>query len=95
MDWIKAIKEHVDVPVLVGGVHLSIYARETLAYPELTMLSQVKQNTPYLSCSMHLCANRTFLPFEGSHLNTTMAGLLSHREQLMSMWMPHHFQPAT
>lgn len=35
MDWIKAIKEHVDVPVLVGGVHLSIYARETLAYPEV------------------------------------------------------------
>ena len=35
MDWIKAIKAHVDVPVLVGGVHLSIYARETLAYPEI------------------------------------------------------------
>lgn len=35
MDWIRAIKELVNVPVLVGGVHLSIYARETLAYKEI------------------------------------------------------------
>lgn len=32
MDWIKAIRELVDVPVIVGGVHLSIYPRETLTY---------------------------------------------------------------
>jgi len=32
LDWIKAIKEHVDVPVIVGGVHLSIYPRETLTH---------------------------------------------------------------
>ena len=32
MDWIKAIKELVPVPTIVGGVHLSIYARETLGY---------------------------------------------------------------
>ena len=30
MDWIKAIREIVDVPVIVGGVHMSIYPRETL-----------------------------------------------------------------
>ena len=36
MDWIKAIKEHVDVPVLVGGVYLFNLCRETLAYPEIT-----------------------------------------------------------
>ena len=33
MDWIKAIRAALDVPVIVGGVHLSIYPRETLAYP--------------------------------------------------------------
>ncbi len=32
MDWIKAIRAAVDVPVIVGGVHLSIYPRETLGY---------------------------------------------------------------
>ncbi len=32
MDWIKAIRAQVDVPVIVGGVHLSIYPRETLTY---------------------------------------------------------------
>ena len=32
MDWIKAIRAAVDVPVIVGGVHLSIYPRETLTY---------------------------------------------------------------
>ncbi len=35
MDWIKAIRERIDVPVIVGGVHLSIYPRETMAYPEI------------------------------------------------------------
>lgn len=35
MDWIKAIKEAVDVPTIVGGVHLSIYPRETLGYDEV------------------------------------------------------------
>ena len=35
MDWIKAIKAQVGAPVIVGGVHLSIYPRETLAYPEV------------------------------------------------------------
>jgi len=35
MDWIRAIKAQLPVPVIVGGVHLSIYPRETLAYPEL------------------------------------------------------------
>jgi radical SAM superfamily enzyme YgiQ (UPF0313 family) len=33
MDWIKAIRAEIDVPVVVGGVHLSIYPRETVAYP--------------------------------------------------------------
>ena len=35
MDWIKAIREQVDVPTIVGGVHLSIYPRETLGYPSI------------------------------------------------------------
>ena len=35
MDWIKAIREQVDAPTIVGGVHMSIYPRETLAYPEV------------------------------------------------------------
>lgn len=35
MDWIKAIRAQVQVPVIVGGVHMSIYPRETLAYPEV------------------------------------------------------------
>jgi anaerobic magnesium-protoporphyrin IX monomethyl ester cyclase len=35
MDWIKAIKDELDIPVIVGGVHLSIYAKETLAYSSI------------------------------------------------------------
>ena len=35
MDWIKAIKKEIAAPVVVGGVHLSIYAKETLGYPEI------------------------------------------------------------
>ncbi|MDP6931410.1 MAG: radical SAM protein [Myxococcota bacterium] len=33
MDWIREIRAQLDVPVIVGGVHMSIYGRETLAYP--------------------------------------------------------------
>ena len=32
LDWIKAIKAQMDVPTIVGGVHLSIYPRETLTH---------------------------------------------------------------
>ncbi len=32
LDWIRAIKERVRVPTIVGGVHLSIYPRETLTH---------------------------------------------------------------
>ena len=35
MDWVKAIRQQLEVPVIVGGVHLSIYPRETLGYPEI------------------------------------------------------------
>ncbi|HJN76199.1 MAG TPA: radical SAM protein [Myxococcota bacterium] len=32
LDWIKAIKAELDVPTIVGGVHLSIYPHETLTH---------------------------------------------------------------
>ncbi len=32
LDWIRTIRQHVDVPVLVGGIHLSHYPRETLTH---------------------------------------------------------------
>ena len=35
MAWITEIRKQVDVPVIVGGVHMSIYPRETLARKEL------------------------------------------------------------
>jgi anaerobic magnesium-protoporphyrin IX monomethyl ester cyclase len=35
MNWISSIREKVDVPTIVGGVHLSIYPRETLGYASI------------------------------------------------------------
>ena len=35
MAWIKAIRDATNVPTIVGGVHLSIYPRETLGYDEV------------------------------------------------------------
>ena len=32
LDWIRTIRQHVDVPVLVGGIHLSHYPLETLTH---------------------------------------------------------------
>ncbi len=33
--WIKAIKEKINVPTVVGGAHLFLYPKETLHYPEI------------------------------------------------------------
>ena len=32
LSWLQAIKEHVPAPTILGGVHLSIYPKETLSY---------------------------------------------------------------
>lgn len=50
LDWIKAIKELVDVPVVVGGVHLSIYAKETLGYPSIdyAVTGEAEESLPSL-----------------------------------------------
>jgi radical SAM superfamily enzyme YgiQ (UPF0313 family) len=36
LDWIRALKERVNVPTIVGGVHLSIYPAETLTHQSIT-----------------------------------------------------------
>ena len=50
MDWIKAIRAEVEVPVIVGGVHLSIYPRETLAYPciDYAVTGEAERSLPQL-----------------------------------------------
>jgi anaerobic magnesium-protoporphyrin IX monomethyl ester cyclase len=50
MDWVKAIRAQVDVPVIVGGVHLSIYPRETLAYPavDYAVTGEAEESLPRL-----------------------------------------------
>ncbi len=32
LEWIRAIRDHIDVPVVVGGIHLSQYPLETLTH---------------------------------------------------------------
>jgi radical SAM superfamily enzyme YgiQ (UPF0313 family) len=50
MDWIKAIRKEVDVPVITGGVHMGIYPRETLAYPDIDYgcTAEAEQSLPEL-----------------------------------------------
>lgn len=50
LDWIKAIKELVDIPVVVGGVHLSIYAKETLGYKDIdyAVTGEAEESLPNL-----------------------------------------------
>ena len=35
LSWIQAIKEQVPAPTILGGVHLSIYPKETLSYVDI------------------------------------------------------------
>ena len=32
LSWVRAIKERVDVPVIVGGVHMGMYPRQTMVH---------------------------------------------------------------
>ncbi len=35
LDWIKRIREVVNIPVIVGGWHLSLYPKETMTHTEI------------------------------------------------------------
>lgn len=35
LEWIKQIKKHIDLPVIVGGHHFTHYPRESLTYKEI------------------------------------------------------------
>ncbi len=50
LDWIRAIKERVDVPTIVGGVHLSIYPAETLSHAAIdyAVTGEAEESLPQL-----------------------------------------------
>lgn len=33
--WIKYLKNHLDIPVVIGGYNLRVYPRESISYPEI------------------------------------------------------------
>ncbi len=35
LDWIRFLKNHLDIPVLVGGINLDLYPYETMCHPEI------------------------------------------------------------
>jgi anaerobic magnesium-protoporphyrin IX monomethyl ester cyclase len=35
LDWIRFLKSRLKVPVIVGGINLTLYPRETFSYPEI------------------------------------------------------------
>ena len=59
MDWIKAIRAQIEAPVIVGGVHLSIYPRETVAYPAIdyAVTHEAESALPELLVALHTRAD--------------------------------------
>jgi anaerobic magnesium-protoporphyrin IX monomethyl ester cyclase len=50
LSWVKAIKEKVGVPVIVGGVHMGMYPRESMTHPCLDygVTGEAEMTLPYL-----------------------------------------------
>lgn len=48
LDWIRRTKAALGRPVLVGGVHVGLYPRETLAHPEIdyALIGEAETNLP-------------------------------------------------
>ncbi|MFC2140116.1 B12-binding domain-containing radical SAM protein [Candidatus Auribacterota bacterium] len=38
LDWIRYLKNNIKVPIVVGGIHTSVYPKETLAHKEIDYL---------------------------------------------------------
>ncbi|MEY3209624.1 MAG: hypothetical protein RIT28_105, partial [Pseudomonadota bacterium] len=57
LDWIKAIKARTGTPTIVGGVHLSIYPRETLTHESIdyAVTGEAELSLPNL---LHALENR-------------------------------------
>ena len=86
MDWIKAIRAQIDAPTIVGGVHLSIYPRETLGYDCGRLRGRLRgggQRWP--SCSTRRRARRKDLSAGAGHRSSSRslltAGAWSSRAQ--------------
>jgi radical SAM superfamily enzyme YgiQ (UPF0313 family) len=50
LSWVKAIREQVEVPVIVGGVHMGIYPKETMSHTCLDygVTGEAEQSLPQL-----------------------------------------------
>jgi anaerobic magnesium-protoporphyrin IX monomethyl ester cyclase len=50
LSWVKAIKEKVDVPVIVGGVHMGMYPRESMSHTCLDygVTGEAEMTLPFL-----------------------------------------------
>ncbi len=35
LDWIHFLKEHLNIPVVTGGINMSLYPKETMSHPEI------------------------------------------------------------
>ena len=50
LEWIKYIKENTDVKVLIGGVHMGLYPKETLSHKEIDygIIGEAEETLPEL-----------------------------------------------
>jgi len=64
LDWIRAIKERVQVPTIVGGVHLSIYPSETLTHQSITyaVTGEAERSLPDLLDALETGRQRYRIP---------------------------------
>ena len=50
LSWVKAIKEVMDIPVIVGGVHMGMYPKESMSHTALDygVTGEAEMTLPYL-----------------------------------------------
>ncbi len=55
LSWVKALKEQVDVPVIVGGVHMGMYPKESMTHECLDygVTGEAEMTLPHLLHALH------------------------------------------
>jgi len=50
LEWIRYLKKHIDVPVVVGGYNLRVYPKESISHPEIDygVIEQALETVPQL-----------------------------------------------
>lgn len=81
LEWIRYLKQNLKIPVITGGINLSLYPKETLSHPEIDygIIGEAVESLPKLLCALE----------NGASLNQ-IAGLAYKRDGISIINSPEN-----